>query len=184
MGGRLIYVTLGLEDRIDELFAPFESSLALLADIPGIDRRTAQTIVAEIGVDMSPFPSGAHLASWAGMCPGNYESAGKKTSGKTTQGNRWLKRALGEAAWAASRTKKSYFAAQYKRIAARRGKKRAIVAVGHSILIAVYHVLKRSIPYRELGHDYFDQTNHDRLTRYYVKRLQSLGHIVTLEAVA
>jgi hypothetical protein len=133
---------------------------------------------------MDPFPSAAHLASWAGISPGNNESAGKRKSGKTPKGNRWLRRVLIEAAWAASHTKNTYLAAQYRRLTPRRGKKRALVAVGHSILIACYHILKLHIPYRELGPDYFDQLHPQRVTRYLVRRLEKLGHKVTLEPLA
>ena len=118
---------------------PFEESVELLKTIPGVEQRTAENLIAEIGNNMDQFPSAEHLASWAGMCPGNNESAGKRKSGKTPKGNRWLRRTLNKSAWAASHTKNTYLSAQYRRLASRRGKKRAIVAVGHTMLKIVYH---------------------------------------------
>jgi transposase len=123
--------------------------------VPGIDRRTAEVVLAEVGPNVGPFPSDQDLASWAGMCPGNEESAGKRRSGRTTKGNRRLRAALVQAAWAASHTKRSYLGAQYRRLAGRRGKKRALVAVGHSILVILYHLLKDGRPYSDLGRDFF-----------------------------
>lgn len=149
--------------------------------IPGIDRTSIENIVAEIGVDMSVFPDEHHLASWCGICPGNEESAGKRLRSRTRKGNRWLRRALAEAAWAASCARESYFHAQFRRLASRRGKKRAMLAVGHSLLCVIYHMLKDSnLEYYELGPDYFDRLEPQRLRRYLVKRLQSLGYEVTL----
>lgn len=170
-----------LEERIEQQMAPFEEAVAWLDEIPGIDRRVAEVIIAEIGLNMGQFPSDRHLASWAGMCPGNNESAGKRKSGKTTKGSRWLRHALVQAAWAASHTKDSYFSAQYHRLARKRGKKRALVAVGHSILVAVYHVLQGPDRYQDLGPNYFDLRDQHHVTKYLVKRLESLGHKVTLE---
>lgn len=171
-----------LGGRIDTVLAPRDEAAARLDTIPGVDRRTAEILVAEVGTDMTPFPSADHLASWAGMCPGNNESAGKRRSGKTCRGSRWLKTALVQAAWAASHTKGSYLAAQYRRLAARRGKKRALVAVGHTILVIVYQLLKNGTEYRELGGDYFERLDPKRLTNSLVRRLEKLGHKVTLEA--
>jgi transposase len=168
------------DERIERLMGPFEKALRLLKGMPGFGDRTAQNVLAEIGVNMGQFPSHDHLSSWAGMCPGNNESAGKRKSGKTTKGNRWLRQTLVQAAWAASRKKKSYFHAQYRRLVGRRGKKRALVAVGHSLLVVIYHVLKTGMPYQELGPDYFDRLDPKRLTRYHVKRLEALGYQVTL----
>jgi transposase len=148
--------------------------------IPGVNRTTIENVLAEIGVDMSIFPDEHHLASWCGMCPGNEESGGHRLRSRTRKGNRWLRRALAESAWAASHAKKSYLKAQFRRLAARRGKKRALVAVGHSLLIIIYHVLKNNVEYRDLGPDYFDKLEPERLRRYLVKRLQSLGYDVTV----
>lgn len=128
-----------------------------LDSITGVGERSAQTIIAEIGTDMSVFPTSSHLASWAGMCPGNNESAGKKKSGKTRKGSKILRSTLVECAKAAARSKDSYLSAQYKRIAARRGRNRAAVAVGHSILVIVYHILRDNVDYQELGADYFEK---------------------------
>lgn len=129
---------------------------------------------------MDQFPSPQHLASWAGLCPGNNESAGKRQSGQTRYGAPWLKRALCQAAWAASHTRTTYFSAQYRRLAARRGKKRAIIAVAHSLLIVIYCMLKQDRTYEELGGNYFDQIHAERHKRYFVKKLEALGFQVNL----
>jgi len=160
---------------------PFDDAVQLLCTIPGIDLHTAQSVAAEIGVNMSQFPSSAHLSSWAGVSPGNNESAGKRKSGKTTHGNRWLKRALSQAAWAASHTKKTYLSTQYGRIARHRGKKRAIVALSHTLLTIIYHILNQRAPYQELGADYFDLTHIESRARFHKKQLEKLGFKVTLE---
>jgi transposase len=170
-----------LDARIGEVLAPFAEAAERLRTIPGVNQRVAETVVAEIGTDMDRFPSADHLASWAGMCSGNDESAGKRRSGRTTRGNRWLKRILVQAAWAATHTKGTYLAAQYRRLAKRRGSKRALVAVGHTLLGIIYHMLKRGTTYTELGADFLDRLQPDRLTRQLVRRLESLGHKVTLE---
>jgi transposase len=170
-----------LSARIEEKMAPFAQAQQRLETIPGVSQRVAETVVAEIGVDMKQFPSAGHLASWAGMCSGNNESAGKRRSGRTTKGDRWLKRILVQAAWAASHTKGTYLAAQYRRLSKRRGRKRALVAVGHTLLGIMYHVRKRGTNYAELGADFLDRQEPERLTRQLVKRLESLGHKVTLE---
>jgi transposase len=169
-----------LDAAITEASRPFAREVALLKTIPGIKAR-AENVLAEVGPDMRVFPTAAHAASWAALCPGNDETGGKRRSGKTRNGNRWLRGVLTEAAWAAARTKATYPAAQYRRLAGRRGKKRAIVAVSHSLLIAVYHVLRDGVPYQDLGADHFDRLKPTQLTRYFVKRLERLGHKVTLE---
>lgn len=169
------------ERIVTEMPAPFVEAVQRLATIPGIDERAAENILAEIGTDMDQFPTAGHLASWAGMCSGNRQSAGKRQSGKTTKGNRWLRTTLVQVAWAASHTKNTYLAAQYRRLAGRRGKKRALVALGHTILVITYHVLKDQTTYRELGPDYFDRLDTERLTRTLVRRLERLGHKVTLQ---
>jgi len=168
------------DQRIEELMAPFAPRVAQIMTIPGMGLRTAHNVLAEIGTDMSRFPSDGDLCSWAAVCPGNRLSAGKRQSGRTTMGNRWLRAALTQAAWAASHTKKTYLSAQYRRLAGRRGKKRAIVALAHTLLVIVYHVLRDHVDYYELGHDYFDKLQPRRLTNYLVKRLESLGHKVIL----
>jgi transposase len=148
--------------------------------IPGVNRTTIENVVAEIGVDMTVYPDEHHLSSWAGVCPGSEESAGRRLRSHTLRKNRWLRRALVEAAWAASHTKTSYLGAQYRRLAARRGRKRALMAVGHSLLAIFYHMLKYDVEYQDLGVDYFDGRDPERLRRYLVKRLQRLGYQVTL----
>jgi transposase len=157
--------------------------VVLLDTIPGVARHTAEVIVSEIGVDMSRFPNADHLASWAGVAPGNNESAGKRLSGKTTNGDQALVSALTQAAHAASRTKNTYLSAQFHRLAGRRGKKKAILAVAHSILIIAYHMIKDSVPYHELGSNFFDQRNIQATTRRMVHRLEQLGYKVNLEAL-
>jgi transposase len=167
--------------RVEELMAPVAQAQERLETIPGISRRAAETVLAEVGDRMEQFPTAGRLASWAGMCSGRNESAGKRRSGRTTKGDRWLKRTLVQAAWAASHTKGTYLAAQYRRLARRRGRKKALVAVGHTLLVIIYHVLQRGTTYAELGPDFLDRLEPERLTRQLVKRLEALGHKVTLE---
>jgi len=173
-----------LDQEIEARLHPFELELEILDSIPGIGRRTAEDILAEIGTDMHRFPSSAHLASWAGMSPGNNESAGKRKSGKTTKGNKSLRATLVLAARAAAKSKNTYLSAQYRRIAARRGGNRAAVAVGHSILVMTYQMLKKRESYKELGSDYFDQRKKESVIKNSIKRLESLGLKVTVEAAA
>jgi transposase len=156
-------------------------AVALLDTIPGVSQRTAEILLAEIGTDMTRFPSAKHLASWAGMCPGNYESGGKRLHGKTRKGSRWLRQVLVEAAHVAAKTKQTYLAAQYQRIAARRGKKHALIALGHTILTIVYHMLTRKQPYQDLGAAYFDTRDQRRIEHRLVRRLERLGYRVSLQ---
>jgi transposase len=175
-----------VEEKIREEIArasdPFlGEAVELLDTIPGIAQTIAQTIVSEIGVEMTRFPTDKHLASWAGMCPGNNESAGKRKSGKTRKGNRYLRTALVQAAWAASHQKETYLSAQYKRLVKRMGKKKALMAVGHSILVIVYHVLESRSSYTELGGDYFDRRDMQKRQQRLIHQLESLGLKVTVE---
>jgi len=158
-------------------------AVELLATIPGVGETGAQSIVAEIGVDMDRCPTDHHLASWAGRCPGNNESAGKRKSGKTSKGSRYLRAALGQAAWAASHQQDTYRAAHYKRLVKRMGKKKALVAVGHSILVIAYQVLQNRTKYQELGGDYFDRRNVDKQRKRLIRQLESLGVKVTVEEI-
>jgi transposase len=164
--------------RLSELLP--DEAVARLDRIPGVNRTTIENVLAEIGVEMTIFPDEHHLASWCGICPGNEESGGRRLRSRTRKGNRWLRRALAEAAWAASHVKGSYLQAQFRRLAARRGKKRALLAVGHTLLVIIYHVLRYGVEYNELGSDYFDRLEPERLRRYLVRRLQRLGYEVTL----
>jgi transposase len=173
-----------IESEIDTRVRSFESAVTLWQTVPGVDRVTACSLVAEIGVEMKQFPTSQHLASWAALCPGNHESAGKRKSGKTRDGNKWLRRSLCQAAWAASRKKDCYLAAQFKRLAARRGLKRALMAVAHTLLVIGYYILKNSQGYRELGAGYLEQSHKDQLQRYFVKRLQRLGLRVSLDPLS
>jgi len=170
-----------LDAEVMERMRPFDHEIDLLVTIPGISRRAAEQILAEIGTDMSRFPSAKHLTSWGGMAPGNNESAGKRKSGKTTKGNKKLRSALIEAAHAAGRTKNTYLSSLYHNIAARRGKKRAAVAVGRTILESIYYMLTRNQPYIELGPDYLLQQKKDLVVKRSIKKLQSLGYVVNLE---
>jgi transposase len=166
--------------EIAERVCPFEAVIDRLDTIPGIGRYMAEALIAEIGVDMSRFPSAGHLASWAGMCPGNHASAGKRQSGKTRKGSPWLRALLIQAAHAAGRTRHTYLAAQYRRLAARRGKKRAAVAVGHTILVIVYHLITRETEYEDLGPTYYDERDRVVVERRLVRRLEQLGYSVVL----
>jgi len=171
-------------EQIEVYCRPFEEAVVLLDTIPGVGRETAEVIVSEIGTDMSRFPTANHLASWAGVAPGNHESAGKRYSGKTTKGNKALAAALNQAAHAAARTKNTYFSAQYRRLAARRGKKKAIVALEHTILVIAYHLIQRKEPYRELGSDYFDKRRPEATAKRLIQRLEKLGYAVSLQTAS
>jgi transposase len=169
----------------EEVSSRLESSndlIARLDEIPGVGRRIAEDIIPEIGLDMSRFPTSGHLASWARISPGNNESAGKRRNSSTGSGNPWLREALIEAAWAAARTKKSYFSSLYHRLAARRGAKRAIVAVAHALLVVIYHMICKGTTYSDLGANYFDERNRQSVVHRAIRRIQTLGYKVTLEA--
>jgi transposase len=177
-------------DRLDETIArfdaqlqaicgPFAAAVALLDTMPGVARRTADMLVAEIGTEMTRVPSADHLASWAGVAPGDHESAGQRASGKTRKGKRFLRTTLGQAAHAAARTRGTYLRAQYRRLAARRGKKRAILAVAPSMLVMAYDMSQRREPYRDAGADFVDRRQPEDTARRLVKRLASLGYHVT-----
>jgi transposase len=179
-----------LEDETEQLsrrIAPRLESLLpagtreRLDAVPGLNQTSIENVIAEIGPDMSVFPDEHHLASWTGVCPGNEESAGKRLRSGTRHGNRWLRRALAESAWAASHAKDSYLAAQYRRLSARRGKKRGLMAVAHTLLGIIYHLLKHDTQYKDLGSDFFDRMSPDRTRRSLVSRLEQLGYAVTLE---
>src|SRR6266511_950841 len=174
-----------LSERIEQAIAPFARERELLQTIPGVGRTGAEVLIAELGVDMSVFPTDAHLASWAGQCPGNHESAGKRRSGKPRKGSKWLEKTLTESAKAAARTKGTYLSAQYARLRGRRGPGKATGATRHSILVAACHILERKLPYKELGADYFDQRRSlEQRTKRLVRQLEQLGHTVALEPLA
>jgi transposase len=189
LGRQLAHIDF-LDEAIEQVSAevagrlrPFQDAVERLDEIPGVGRWTAEVILAEVGTDMTRFPTAGHLASWAGMCPGNNESAGKRRSGKTRKGSPWLRAALTEAAQAAGRKHDSYLAARYRRLMARRGKKKAVVAVGHTILEVVHHLLANGTTYRDLGGHYFDERDRQAVERRLVRRLEGLGYKVSLEPV-
>jgi transposase len=170
-----------LSADVEGMIAPFARAIELLDTIPAVNRRTAEVVISEIGADMSRFASASHLVSWAGMCPGNNESAGKHFSGRTRKGSKWLRVALVESASAASRMKGTYLAAQYARVKGRHGHKKAIVAVAHSILVIIYYLLERDQPYNELGGDYFiERQQKEAYERRLVKQLERMGYAVAL----
>jgi transposase len=169
-----------LQAEIEERLHPFQESMELLMSIPGIRAYAAMVILAEIGEDMSRFPSDKHLASWAGVCPGNKQSGGKRLSGKITKGNTTLRAILAEVAWVLSHMKDNYLAAYYHRLARRLGKNKAAMALAHRLLVIIYHVLSTRKPYHELGADYFEQRDRTRLTQRSVRQLEALGYTVTL----
>lgn len=172
------------DEQIAEHCHPFEEVVVHLDTITGIGPELAQAILAEIGTDMMRFGTAARLSAWAGVAPGNHESGGKRRSTKTRKGNRVVKSLLVQAAWAATRTKETYLSALYHRLAARRGKKKAIVAVAHAILVIVFHLIVRNEPYRELGGDYFDKQDPQTTAKRLVKRIEKLGYQVTLQAAS
>jgi transposase len=163
-----------LDEEIDKQTAEFGIEIELLKSIPGVGKDGAVGIVSEIGADMSAFASEKHLAKWAGMCPGNNETGGKKKSGRTSYGNAHIRALLVQLAWAASRTKKTYLSNKYKSLVGRRGKKKAIIAIGHKILIAVYFILRDKVSYQELGENYLSNFKADKLIEYYTKQLERL----------
>lgn len=169
-----------LDGRIRQVLAPYDNVLALLREIPGLNRKSVEDLVAEIGLDMDIFPNEKHLSSWVGVSPGNNESAGKKKSGRTTHGNKQAKQILTQAAWAASHTKGTFYHARYHRLAARRGKKRAAVAVAHSILKSAYYILRDGVPYNELGADHLNSRIEKRRKRYLQSELEKMGYKVQL----
>ena len=173
-----------IEQEVAERLGPFQSEVARLCTIPGVDRVTAWGLLAEIGLDMNQFPDAQHLASWAGLCPGSHESAGKRKSGKIRKGSLWLRRCLCQGAWAVSTKKNNYLSALYRRLAARRGAKRATIAVAHKLLVIAYYILRDGTCYSDLGADYFDRLNPEGLRRRLTKRLEGLGFKVTLEPSA
>jgi len=173
-----------VSQQIDVVIAPFTSALERLSTIPGVKKRTAEVILAEIGPDMSAFPSAAHLASWAGLCPGNNESAGKHRSGRTRKGTPWLRTALTEAALGAIRHGRGALATRYRRIMRHRGHKKAVIAVAHAILVVVYHLLTRQTTYHELGDDYYDRRHAERAKRRALDTLERQGYRVVLEPAA
>lgn len=169
-----------LQAEIEHYLVPFEEATTLLMSIVGIDEIAAASIIAEIGTDMTRFPSDKHLASWAGLCPGNKQSGGKRLSGKTTKGNPYLRGILFEVAWAITHTKDNYLSAFYHRMARRRGKLKAITALAHKVLTIIYHILLTKKPYTDLGAEYFDQRDRSRIERHHIHRLEQLGYTVTL----
>ena len=173
-----------VSEHIADQLRPFAEALQRLDAIPGINRRVSEAVVAEIGLDMSPFASASHLSSWSSLCPGHHESAGKHTSGKTRKGNRWLRTALTEAALAAIRVKDSRFAARYRRVMRHRGHKKAVLAVAHTLLVIIYHMLREHTSYQELGAVYLNRHDQEHATRRAVKQLERLGHRVILEPAA
>lgn len=173
-----------LDERIEECIRPFADEVARIRTIPGVAQRTSEALVAEIGVDMERFPTAGHLASWAKICPGNNQSGDKRHNASVGKGNNWVKSTLIEAAWAASRTRRTYYHAQFKRLRARGGPKKAITAVAHSMLQAYWHVLRHETEHHDLGPHHFDALNRDRLRRHHIKRLKDLGFSVTIEEAA
>ncbi len=170
------------DQAIEQYVSPFEEAVVLLDTIPGVGRETAELIVSEIGTDMDRFPSADHLAAWAGLTPGQNESAGKRRSSRTRPGNQHLRAGLTQAAHAAARKRNNYLAAQYHRLVSRRGKKKATIAVAHSILVIAYHLIKRNEPYKELGGNYFDELKPQVTANRLVKRLERLGYQVAIQA--
>jgi transposase len=171
----------GLERQIEEVLRPFEKQVELVATAPGVSWRAASVIAAEIGLRMEQFPSAEHISSWAGVCPGNNESAGKHRNTKTRKGDRWLRTILVEAGLCAIRVKNSALRAQYYRLRGRCGHPKAVMAVAHSLLVSIYHMLKRGEPYKDLGGDYYDRTAKEHVQKSCVRRLERLGYRVTLQ---
>ncbi len=173
-----------VDQQIDQLVSPYQDDIERLTTIPGVAQEAARQIISEIGIDMSYFPNEQHLASWAGVSPGNNESAGKKKSGKTTHGNKYLIAVLVQCGWAASRTKNTYLSSKYKSLVGRRGKKRALIAIAHKILCAAYFILKDKVEYKELGAEYLESRRKDKVADSLIKKLKEIGYKVSLDKVA
>jgi transposase len=173
-----------LENRLDILLSDYKTEIDLLQDIPGIDKTAAVGIISEIGTDMTVFKNEHHLSSWAGMCPGNNESAGKKKSSRTTQGDKYLKVLLVQIAWAATRSKKTFYRAKYESLVIRRGKKRALIAVGHKILCSIYHVISKKEKYKELGNEFLEQRKLNSRIKNLTKQLDELGYEIVIKQTA
>src|SRR5436305_5549020 len=169
-----------LQAEMEQYITPFEEAMELVQSVVGIGETAAASIIAEIGIDMTRFASEKHIASWAGLCPGNKQSGGKRLSGKTTKGNPYLRAILFEVAWAISHTKDNYLSAFYHRMARRRGKQKAITALAHKVLVIIYHILRTKKPYTDLGADYLHQKDRGRIELHHVHRLEQLGYTVTL----
>lgn len=169
-----------MDNLIDEYMKEYEKNKKKLEKIPGIGKRSSEIILAEIGQDMNRFPTAGHISSWSGVCPGNNESAGKRRSGKTRKGNKILKSALVECAQSAVQHKSSFFYAQYQRISMRRGKKRALLAVAHTMLIAIYYMIKEDKEYIDLGADFYNKFNKEKKANAYMKKLKELGYDVQI----
>ena len=169
-----------MDELIDEYMKEYEKNKKKLEKMPGIGKRTSEIILAEIGQDMSRFPTAGHISSWSGVCPGNNESAGKRRSGKSRKGNKILKSTLVECAQAAVKHKNSFFYAQYQRISMRRGKKRALLAVAHTMLIAIYYMIKEDKEFVDLGSDFYNKFNKEKKANAYIKKLKELGYDVQL----
>jgi transposase len=169
-----------VDRHIQNHLEPYQAQTELLKTIPGVKDLAAASIIAELGVDMNQFKDASHLSAWAGLCPGNYESAGKKKSSRIRKGNKNLKVTMTQAAWAASRTKNTYLGAKYRALIPRKGKKRAIITIGHKMLIICYHILKDCVPFNELGVDFLDKLEPERKAKYHEKRLEELGYHVEL----
>jgi transposase len=170
-----------LNSEIEERVKDEEEHIERLDAVPGVNRRVAQIIIAEIGTDMSKFPSAKHLASWAGLCPGNHESGGKRYSGKTRKGNQALRQALTEAAHAAGKSKNTYLGALYRRLAGRIGRKKAALAVAHRIVVIIYHLLAGEEEYKKFGATYFDERAREMVEKRLVRRLEGMGYQVILQ---
>jgi transposase len=170
-----------LEQEVAERLSPFEKSITLLMTIPGISRRSATIILSELGTDMAAFKSAAHVASWVGLCPGSHLSAGKRRSGKPTKGNTYLRSVLTQVAWVLTHMSDNYLSAQFRHLKPRLGAKKAVVAVAHSVLVVIYHVLAKAEPYQDLGADYFHRQDKEQQARRMVRQLETLGYHVELD---